>query len=415
MEWRKGIAQKLDTMMNQMATKEDTSVQVVKLNAETALKLGNLKDELSKAMVDSKAENTESMLRLYANQDSLTAFVTKLDIDLSNHLRPIVSRKDRQSESSKDDIEDKMSSFENKTNQQHAYQMGEIQKLVDSLSAVQYELAHCPKQKQIQAMVEMIENEFKKQLGHDVEGIQGTINKIVNAVHNKAGKGDVVRLISKSIAGVKVDIARLNGVEIPAGGYKCLSCGHSGTTVRLMTGGPSPRNDDVEDLSFSSHITHGDDVSVNSTLSMLSDPSLVAVLNRSAGLKPLGQYREPEDPKVQAISEKKKAVHAHINRRPHTTKEPLYRRARLAAQLREIPKVTQVDLGHIPQYALDDDIRDDFSLNSKSSMYSNQNSQSEKGLKLPVISPVRSSPTALGESMFVLEDSVETSAGVQPS
>lgn len=182
---------------------------------------------------------------------------------------------------------------------------------------------------------------------------------------------------------MQLDIHRLNNVEIPAGGYKCISCGHSGATVRMMTGHPTE--------GMGGSYSMGDDLSVNSmnsAMSLLSDPSTAAVLNRTAGLRPLGGYVEPEDAKAKAKLEKKRAAQAHANRRPTTGtgQEPLYRRARLAAQLREIPKVTQVDLGHVQQYAMDDDINfdDEFSLSSVQSRQSRQpRGQSQQGLQRP--------------------------------
>lgn len=203
-----------------------------------------------------------------------------------------------------------------------------------------------------------------------------------------------------------LDIEKMNSGEIPAGGYKCISCGHSGATVRLMSGVPSSHRDGS---SPSPHMT--DDASIGSAVSLLSDPSTAAVLHRKAGLRPLGGYSEPQDPKVAARAEKKKAAQDHIKKaRPNTSKEPLYRRARLAAQLREIPKVTPVDLGHLPQYAMDDD---DISMDSMFSQQSrltrnafhtfdgvmSQSTPSE-ALKLPQVSPVRSSPSPGKSSML---------------
>ena len=268
---------------------------------------------------------------------------------------------------------------------------------------------------------------FIRILGHNVGGMQQTIQRIVDAVHSKAGKTDVVKLISSrctsdlccrknidltafsfnlSIASVHMDIEKMNSGEIPAGGYRCISCGHSGATVRLMSGVPSSQRE-----GSSPPPRMNDDASVDSAMSLLSDPSTAAVLHRKAGLRPLGGYSEPQDPKVMARAEKKKAAQDHIKKaRPSTSKEPLYRRARLAAQLREIPKVTPVDLGHLPQYAMDDD---DISMDSMLSQHSrltrntyhtfdgvmSQSTPSE-ALKLPQVSPVRSSPSPGKSSML---------------
>lgn len=281
------------------------------------------------------------------------------------------------------------------------------------------ELRCRPKERQIQTMVQMIEKEFKKQLGHDVSDLQSTMHSIANAVHSKAGKNDVVKLISNSIAHVQLNISRLNKGEIPAGGYKCLSCGHNGATVRLMSGAPHHDDESVNSFQSRGRISP-DDASVDSAVSMLSDPSTAAVLNRTAGLRPLGGYSEPQDPKVVARAEKKKAIQAHISRqRPTTTSEPLYRRARLAAQLKEIPKVTPVDFGHLPQYAMDDDItigsfRSMSSLQEHSGQESAQDndklsrSLSMEPLRLPPMSPpaVRASPSP-GKNPISAETSIQ--------
>lgn len=410
LEWKKTACGALEHLEVEKANKGDLTGSLSGLKTDLVMQLGHVNDDVKQMVVAMKHNETEALMRLHAKMDSLTSYVDKIDLEIAAHLRPVVNDSMRRkghvggvSDDRNTDLESKMARFEKKSQQIHSLQMDQIARLVDSLQSVESELRHRPKEGQIQAMVHMIEEEFKKLLGSNVGDIQQTIQRIVNAIHSKAGKGEVVKLISSSIAHVQLDISKINQGEVPAGGYKCLSCGHNGATVRLMTGSPHPHEDPVMSRSAP------DDASVGSAMSLLSDPSTAAVINRTAGLRPLGGFHEPQDPKVAAIAEKKRNAQAHMHRsRPTTSQEPLYRRARLAAQLKEIPKVTPVDLGHLPQYAMDDE---DISVGSLASFESLSFHSPKKGdlhsrsvsseiLKLPQVhsSPAFSKSSVLGET-----------------
>ena len=151
--------------------------------------------------------------------------------------------------------------------------------------------------------------------------------------------------------------------QVTAGGVKCISCGHPATQARAMTGVPVPRG---SSSSAAGGVDQSDNGSVgsNSVVSQLSasyltDPSTLAVLHRNAGLKSLQQHYDPQDPRPLRPVTNLSISNSRRNKRPSTSKEPLYRKARLAAQLREIPKIRNVDFGRAPLYALDDEINFD--------------------------------------------------------
>ena len=138
-------------------------------------------------------------------------------------------------------------------------------------------------------------------------------------------------------------------------GARCLGCGNRTTQFRAITGIPGPRHKQTLDNS-SDNVSIGSALN-NSVTSYLSDPSTVAVLQRNAGLRSLQPHVDPQDPKGSRSTGNLGQTNDKPRRvRPVTSKEPLYRKARLAAQLREIPKVVQVDFRQ-RNYIMDDDDR----------------------------------------------------------
>jgi hypothetical protein len=111
----------------------------------------------------------------------------------------------------------------------------------------------------------------------------------------------------------------------PAGGTKCISCGGG-----FAGGKPHTLGD-------GSSVGGGGSVSSASILpdSLGDYEQFVQVLNRNAGLKPLGRVLAPELPKT-----------AHGRSRKETAQDPLYRKAKMAAQLREIPKIPMISMGY---------------------------------------------------------------------
>ena len=126
--------------------------------------------------------------------------------------------------------------------------------------------------------------------------------------------------------------------EEPAGAFKCISCGTAG---KKMT-----PNTSLESLSFASAIM-SQSAEVKRNRGGDFDQT-AAVLNRQAGLRPVSRQQKPMTPKVYTPSS--------APTKEMTTLEPLYRRAKHANQVREIPKIPNITfgVGNQNQYRLDD-------------------------------------------------------------
>ena len=119
--------------------------------------------------------------------------------------------------------------------------------------------------------------------------------------------------------------------EAPAGSVKCISCGTFTTKVYPLDS-PSGSIGVVPD-------TRGD------------YEQMVTVLQRNAGLKPLNRHHNAVMPKPATAGSRIRS------------QEPLYRRAKIANQLREIPKIPLVTMSHSASspsqlYVLDDSFDD---------------------------------------------------------
>ena len=107
--------------------------------------------------------------------------------------------------------------------------------------------------------------------------------------------------------------------SLPAIGLKCISCGGG------FAGGS--KNSLASDASSAGSSILPD--------SLGDYEQFVQVLNRSAGLKPLGRITVPDLPKTAFVKTRKEAA-----------QEPLYRKAKMAAQLKEIPKIPLMSMSH---------------------------------------------------------------------
>jgi hypothetical protein len=145
---------------------------------------------------------------------------------------------------------------------------------------------------------------------------------------------------SHSIAETEETLKKLELDHDAAGVTRCISCGNIGKPT-------SPRNSSVWNNNPELH--------QQSVLSWGANGSseydqVVAVMNRQAGLKPLNRHSKPMLPVVNLSRPGTASGSVTVpgqstssSRRDQATKEPLYRRAKAANQLRETPKIPLVN------------------------------------------------------------------------
>jgi hypothetical protein len=146
---------------------------------------------------------------------------------------------------------------------------------------------------------------------------------------------------SCSIAETEETLKKLELDHDAAGVTRCISCGNVGKPT-------SPGN--------SSTWNNNPELHQQSVLSWGANGSseydqVVAVMNRQAGLKPLTRHSKPMLPVVNLSRPVTAAASLTLpghsstqsSRRENATKEPLYRRAKVANQLRETPKIPLVN------------------------------------------------------------------------
>lgn len=132
-EWKQDVTRRLEELSGSKVSKEGIQAILAGTHAEVALKLGRVKDEVFDMVNKMKDSDTEALMRLHAKQDSLTAYVTKLDIEVSEQLRPVMTKEMKEKLNTAGGreaaLENKMSAFEKKSYQIHSMQMEEIQKV----------------------------------------------------------------------------------------------------------------------------------------------------------------------------------------------------------------------------------------------------------------------------------------------
>ncbi len=72
---------------------------------------------------------------------------------------------------------------------------------------------------------------------------------------------------------------------------------------------------------------------------------LVAVINRQAGLKPLTRQTKPLAPMTPISRPVTSSVVSPIIKKDSKNQEPLYRRAKMASLMKEVPKIPMVSFG----------------------------------------------------------------------
>ena len=128
-----------------------------------------------------------------------------------------------------------------------------------------------------------------------------------------------------------------------AGVTRCISCGNIGKPTSPGHSGLLDGNPELHQQSILSWGANGSG----------EYDQVVAVLNRQAGLKPLNRHSKPMLPIVRPVTATggvgggsmtlAQSSTTSSKRDQSSTKEPLYRRAKVANQLRETPKIPLVN------------------------------------------------------------------------
>mmetsp|Transcript_12045 Transcript_12045/g.22293 ORF Transcript_12045/g.22293 Transcript_12045/m.22293 type:complete len:1182 (+) Transcript_12045:122-3667(+) len=209
--------------------------------------------------------------------------------------------------------------------------------LVEELENLQNQMKNRVDENRLEHLAQSIEEKVQQEMGQSVSGINSSMAKIIAAVRGKADRNETEAMIQKKIREAEESLRVLQDDEEPAGAFKCISCGTGGKRM-------SP-NTSLESLSFAS-VLMSQSAEVQRNRGGDIDQT-AAVLNRQAGLRPVSRQQKPMTPKVYTPSSAPTK---------EMTLEPLYRRAKHANNLREIPKIPNVTfgVGNSNQYKMDD-------------------------------------------------------------
>ena len=287
-------------------------------------------EQFSSSLQGRQDNNEKSIIEL---RHSLSDFELSVS-NLMHHSNTKSSKKTNNDEASwKSDLL-KVSQSINKARED---QKSVAKMLVEELENLQNQMKDRVDENRLEHLAQSIEEKVQKEMGESVSGINLSMAKIISAVRNKTDRGETEVLIQTRLQEAEESLRDLLEEE-PAGAFKCISCGTAG---KKMT-----PNTSLESLSFASAIM-SQSAEVKRNRGGDFDQT-AAVLNRQAGLRPVSRQQKPMTPKVYTPSS--------APTKEMTTLEPLYRRAKHANQVREIPKIPNITfgVGNQNQYRLDD-------------------------------------------------------------
>ncbi len=258
---------------------------------------------------------------------------------------------------------------------------------MDELREVQKQLTERPSTTQVDDMLQNIETTFKSHLGENVFGLKGLVHQVYKHIQNKVDRDDIKRLITAKLTQMEKEIVnREEEMMRLASTTKCLSCGqmprpHSkkkqirpGTTIPSPGRGPSSRSpspvgrggvDGGGSIANATHYTPTTSVMLDDEISnpdaMGLSPSHVgsativyanpddgktttnpyssahneqvyALLTGQVGLKPIQLRHAP-------VAPVKDPYKASSSLKADKIPEPLYRKARMSQQIKDMVKV----------------------------------------------------------------------------
>jgi len=214
-------------------------------------------------------------------------------------------------------------------------QKAEAGKMADEVAQISSDIGVRPTERDVAAMVKVIETGFKQRLGENIGDVKATVNAVINAVKQKSSKDEVAQIIQQRMAGLEQKLQEQKDEEESkaAMSIKCLSCGqlHKDTTLH-RDGRGSPEHQRLAEM-------------VRNVPNTKEDyEQMVAVLQRSAGLRSLDRHYNPIDSGSSNNSVASAPVYVMpssgmVREGEKVAPEPLYRRAKLAAHMKELVKV----------------------------------------------------------------------------
>jgi hypothetical protein len=248
-----------------------------------------------------------------------------------------------------------------------------VDKLMDELKDVREEIKDRPSTHQVEHMVGKIEKTFISHLGENVNGLTSLVGQVYKYLQTKVDREDIRNLITSKLMQMEQELIyreeeMLTAAGTAANAPRCISCGQLPAVSRPRTTQQrsalaSPQTgklmDDEIVLTDATPLVSPTPLNNNSAFSMQGNEQVYSLLTGQVGLRPLHlqnpplQARDPFGPN--SSSGTSNAMH---NSRPHTMStarvkpaaaekipEPLYRKARMAAHLKEMVKVSTPALG----------------------------------------------------------------------
>lgn len=321
MEHEKASTSQLEGLARNMSMHVTMEIQKISSHYES------LFEQLSSGMQERQDINERSVNQLRQNLYDLESSVSS---QLQHAQRPSKKKDD---EAWKSDLL-KVSQSINKARED---QRTVAKMLVEELENLQNQMKNRVDENRLELLAKSIEDKVQQEMGQSVSGINSSMAKIIAAVRNKTDRNETEVMIQKKLREAEESLRILQDDDEPAGAFKCISCGTGGKRM-------SP-NTSLESLSFASVImSQSAEVQRNRGGDI---DQTAAVLSRQAGLRPVSRQQKPMTPKVYTpTSAPSKEM----------TLEPLYRRAKHANHIREIPKIPNVTfgVGNSNQYKMDD-------------------------------------------------------------
>jgi hypothetical protein len=234
---------------------------------------------------------------------------------------------------------------------------------MDDLRDVQKQLSERPSAGELDLMLKGVEETFQNHLGENVYGLKGLVQQVYKHIQNKVDRDDIKHLISSKLGQMEREMVQKEEEMLKlASTTRCLSCGqmprpHSQMKKNSQSHSHSPTPVAAPSMEIGERMMMTDDIDSERTAPQVSSPhasivfeqpdnarltnnpystshteQVYALLTGQVGLKPIQLHHAPVMPKERGTSSQS-AV------RTEKIPEPLYRKTRMAQQIRDMVKV----------------------------------------------------------------------------
>eukprot|EP01035_Chromulina_nebulosa_P020919 gene20919-27115_t len=348
---------KLTEFVGRIASDYQTSTQDI-----VRLHLLSIRDDIKATEEDSKKIKDDlTTLRSHVNEQSseLRAVCEdlKLQVDRQVVSSPVVQEETEHmadvDRSVSYVVRNQMKAIASGLQQQSEKQMKEYRDLSNALEKLSTRVDEKSDKSNVERMIELTETTFKRQLGQNVAGLHSSVVQIVRAVEAKTDRQQVAELIADRIRELK---GLLSGVleessELAAGSTKCLSCGRASR--------PISRAPVYDNIDYDGHLSRHNSPPTNSRTFATSSYPVSDDIDEFDRPRTSDRVEEKDNDKRQSDL-KDLSIDEYMSKMslqpvPRTTlqlsapnsgrnpasresREPLYRRARTAALVRESVK-----------------------------------------------------------------------------